>query len=170
MNKKKDNLMKPVRSHRRTIRHARVVRIGPLAIALALLAGLAPALGAQEILKPRACSNASLNGSYGSYRAGTAVYGPVASQGFVVFNGEGGYYLRLNISRGGEIFLGEEYEGGYTINADCTGDVDGHPIVVVDDGKGYILLSTFQGFAVYEVGTRIHNGRGNGGNGSQDDN
>ncbi len=41
------------------------------AIALGLLAGLAPALGAEERHGRRGCSVRSLNGSYGVYRFGT---------------------------------------------------------------------------------------------------
>ena len=140
-------------------------RVSPIwlsAIALALLAGLTPAYPKQG--SDRAvCSDASLNGSYGLYRTGTAPYGAVAAQGLMVFNGEGGWQLRLNISRNGEISLDEEFEGGYTLNEDCTGSIneDDARFVVVDGGKGYYLVSAREGLAWVEVGTRIQNGPGN---------
>lgn len=144
------------------IRQYRGFRIGSLAITFALLAGLAPALRAQEMNGGRDCSEASLKGSYGSYRTGTAPYGAVAAQGIYFFDGEGGWQLRLNISRNGEISVDEEWEGEYTVNADCTGEFgEDARFVIIDGGKGIYLVALFEGFAMYEVWTRIHNGRGN---------
>lgn len=143
-------------------RHTPVSLIWLSAIALALLAGLTPA-SAKHGSDGAGCFTASLNGSYGLYRTGTAPYGTVAAQGVMVFNGEGGWQLRLNISRNGEVSLDEEFDGGYTVNADCTGTIneDDARFVVVDDGKSYYLVSAREGLAFVEVGTRIHNGRGN---------
>jgi hypothetical protein len=140
-------------------------RVSPIwlsAIAFALLTGLTPA-SAKQGSDVAGCSSASLNGSYGLYRMGTAPYGTAAAQGLMVFNGEGGWQLRLNISRNGEISLDEEYEGGYDINEDCTGTIneDDARFVVVDDGKSFYLVSAREGLAFVDVGTRIHNGRGN---------
>lgn len=131
------------------------------AIALALL-GLTPASAEQEN-SGTGCSLASLNGTYGAYRTGTAPYGPVAAQNLYYFDGEGGWNLVMNISRNGEISVDEYWEGEYNVNEDCTGTIDGTSarLVIVDGGKGFYLLSTLEGgFTMYEVGTRIHNGRG----------
>ena len=130
------------------------------AIALAL-AGLAPASAEQEA-QGGGCSLASLKGTYGSYRTGTAPYGPVAAQGLYYLDGEGGWNLTLNISRNGEISLDEYWEGEYQVNEDCTGNIDGGiPFVIVDGGKGVYLLGALDGgFTMYEVWTRISNGRG----------
>ena len=145
------------------IKHNRVFRIGLPVITLGLIAGFALARGAEETHSWQGCSDASLNGSYGVYRAGTAPYGAVAAQGIYFFNGEGGWQLRLNISRNGEASLDEEWEGGYTVNADCTGTIneDDARFVIVDDGKGFYLVSLREGLTFNEVGTRIHNSRGN---------
>ena len=140
-------------------RQNRSFRMGSLAIAFGLLAGLAPALGAQEMNGGRDCSEASLEGTYGSYRTGMAVYGAVAAQGIYFFDGEGGWQLRLNISRNGEISVDEEWEGEYTVNADCTGEFgEDARFVIVDDGKGVYLVALFEGFAMYEVFERATEG------------
>jgi hypothetical protein len=131
------------------------------AIAFALL-GLTPASAEQEN-QGTGCSLATLKGAYGLYRTGTAPYGPVAAQGLMVFNGEGGWTLRLNISRNGEISVDEEWEGGYWVNEDCTGNVgEDTRFVIVDGGKGFYQVLTREGFTAYEVGTRIHSGPGRG--------
>ncbi len=148
-------------------RQTRVSRIGSLAIALALLAGLAPAVGAEERHGGRDCSVASLHGSYGFYRTGKGTFGgPLAGQGIAFFDGEGDFHMTVNVSRDGEIFLDEEISGTYEIAPDCTGsfldnDSEFERFVVIDDGKGWYSLFVFGG-TVYTVGTRIHNGRGNG--------
>ena len=137
------------------------------AVALALVAGLAPAFGAEEKSAGRECSVASLSGTYGFYRTGNGPWGnppggPLAAAGIVSFDGAGNYNTVQNISRGGEIFLDEEYEGNYSIAPDCTGDIDGGLwFVIVDDGKSFYGLTLFEGFTAYYVATRIHAGRGN---------
>jgi hypothetical protein len=140
----------------------RVFQIGALAIALGLLAALAPALRAQGLSGRQECSAASLQGYYGSYRHGTAPYGAVAAQGLYYFDGDGGWNLVLNISRNGEISTDEYWEGGYAVNADCSGEIDdGARIVIVDGGQSVYLVSLLDGFTMYEVWTRIHNAPGN---------
>ena len=129
------------------------------AIALALVVGLTPAVAEQESQGP-GCSAATLKGTYGLYRTGTAPYGPVAAQGLMVFNGQGGWELILNISRNGEISVDEFFEGGYDVNADCTGNIaEDTRFVIVDGGKSFYQVITREGFTAYEVATRIHNGR-----------
>ena len=142
-------------------RHTRVIQIGSLAITLGLLSGLLPELGAQEVHGGPACSNATLEGTYGFYRTGTAPYGAVAAQGIHWFDGEGGWQMVMNISRNGEISQDEFWQGGYSVSADCTGEIEGGArIVVVDDGNGFYAVSILEGgFTVYEVATRIHQGR-----------
>jgi hypothetical protein len=143
-------------------RQNRPFHMGSLVIGLGLLSGFTPEISADHWQGPR-CSEASLKGPYGVYRTGTAPYGAVAAQGLYVFDGEGGWQLTLNISRNGELFLDEEFEGGYTVNSDCTGEINegAARFVIVDSGNGFYLLSLLEGgFAMYEVGTRIHTGQG----------
>ena len=49
----------------------------------------------------RACSNKTLNGSYGSYRTGTTSTGPLAAQGILFFDGNGTVSGSQSISRNG---------------------------------------------------------------------
>jgi hypothetical protein len=123
-------------------RQTRVFRSFLSASILSLLAGLTPASAEQE--SQSGCSLASLKGTYGAYRTGTAPYGAVAAQGLYYFNGEGGWELTLNISRNGEISVDEFWDGGYAVNEDCTGTIndDAGRFVIVDGGKGFYLLST----------------------------
>ena len=129
------------------------------AVAFALVVGVTTAYGEQESQGP-GCSLATLKGTYGVYRTGTAPYGAVAAQSLQYFDGEGGWSMLMNISRNGEISVNEFWEGGYNVFEDCTGEIDGGArFVIVDGGKGFYLVSILEGFTMYEVGTRVHNGR-----------
>ncbi len=148
---------------------ARVFRRWLPAIALGLVfAGLTPALEAEEQRNGgRNCSLRSLHGSYGFYRAGAGPFGTLAGMGMAFFDGEGNIVGVVNNSRGGEISLDEEWFRRYSIEPDCTGSLlgdDGEEIerlVVVDGGKGFYAFNILEGLAVYDVGTRIHDRRGN---------
>ena len=144
------------------------------AITLGLLSGLAPALGDDEDRRAsRNCSVASLQGTYGFYRAGTGPFGPVAGQGIGFLDGKGNFHAVVTNSRNGEISLDEEFSGTYTVAPDCTGaflldGVESDRFVVVDEGKGYYGVSVFEGITVNTVGTRIHVRRGHGRRGNDD--
>jgi hypothetical protein len=144
--------------------HGRVTLTWLPAVALGVLAGLAPAVGAEQRHGGRDCSVTSLLGSYGFYRTGIGTFGgPLAGQGIAFFDGKGNFHVRVNVSRDGEIFPDEEYAGTYEIAPDCTGkfldnDSEFERFVVIDDGKGWYSVFTFGG-TVYTVATRIHSGR-----------
>jgi hypothetical protein len=145
--------------------HDRVTLTWLPAVALGLLAGLAPAAGAEERHGGRDCSVASLHGSYGFYRTGKGTFGgPRVGQGIAFLDGQGNFHVTENVSRDGEIFLDEEYAGTYEIAPDCTGGfvADGSEFerfVVIDDGKGWYSVFVFGGTTIYTVATRIHSGR-----------
>lgn len=110
-----------------------------------------------------ACSNLSLQGSYGFYRTGTTGAGPIAAIGTLHFDG---YAVTgsQSISRNGVMQFDTPIIGKYDVNADCTGKLlapDGITeigrVVVVDHGDGFIILSESAGNAVYGVGRRIDN-------------
>ena len=132
-----------------------------LAIALVLLAGLEPALGAEEgQVSP--CSVAGLRGSFGFYRTGTSVSGgPTVSVGRFIFDGAGTWRLFQNTSVEGEIRLGETFAGTYAVKPSCTGRFfleDGSEVgrfVIVDDGNGFYSLQVLEGSTIYYVATRI---------------
>jgi hypothetical protein len=140
------------------------------AIALGLLAGLAPALGAEEGREgSRNCSVRSLDGTYGFYRTGKGAFGgPLVGNGIASFDGAGNWTAIANNVRDGEVTLDEEFSGTYTIAPDCTGSLfvfDGEDfeitrLVIVDDGKGYYAVDVVGGQTIYYVATRIHGGRG----------
>src|SRR5205809_614348 len=51
--------------------------------------------------EPKVCSNASLKGSFGFYRAGSTSAGPLAALGILHFDGKGSVSGSQNISRNG---------------------------------------------------------------------
>lgn len=119
-----------------------------------------------------ACTNASLNGSYGFYRhgttgVGTATANSLAAIGLISFDGAGNIIApgHQAISKNGVIsdFNQPAGIGGtYQVDSDCTGEAftpagaPGFFFVVVDGGKGLYLLSLSPGNAVVAVATRVH--------------
>jgi hypothetical protein len=128
-----------------------------------LIAGVAVAAsadGAGNTDRPRVCVNATLLGSYGLYRSGVTAAGPLAGVGIIHFDG----YATIgtqSISRNGTFQFDAPINGTYEIASDCTGKFlapDGTEIarvIVVDEGKGFYIMSETAGNAVYGVGRRI---------------
>jgi hypothetical protein len=110
----------------------------------------------------RACSNKTLNGSYGSYRTGSTSTGPLASLGFLFFDGNGNASGSQNISKNGVFTFDNPISGPYEVAPDCTArfftdtGVEVARVVIVDGGNEIFLFSESSGNAVYGVGKKIH--------------
>ena len=110
----------------------------------------------------RACSNKTLNGSYGTYRTGSTSTGPLASHGILFFDGNGNASGSQNISRNGVFIFDNPISGPYEVAADCTAKfftdtgVEVARVVIVDGGNEIFLFSETSGNAVYGVGKKIH--------------
>lgn len=112
------------------------------------------------------CSNASLNGSYGLHATGTTpVGGPFAAVGVFSFDGAGSLTGTLFVRVTGTTIPDIPVSGTYTVNSDCTvSDTWGgstHESVIVDDGRGYLILNTSDGVISGE-GQKQFAGRGEG--------
>ena|SRR5689334_23275925 len=126
-------------------------------IALGLLVGLVSTASA-EGHKP--CSNATLKGSYGYYKAGPIVDGggQLAEVGIFTYDGIGGTTGHATRNTNGEVITGQG-SGFYAVNADCTGALindDGGEyafLVVVNDGANIYIVSENNPLCV--VATRI---------------
>ena len=111
----------------------------------------------------RACSNKTLNGSYGSYRTGTTSAGPLAAVGILFFDGNGNVSGSQSISKNGVFtFDAPIPPSPYEVAADCTakfltdtGDEVAR-VIIVDGGNEFYQLSETAGNAVYGVGKKIH--------------
>ena len=110
----------------------------------------------------KACSNKTLNGSYGTYRTGSTSTGPLASLGILFFDGNGNVSGSQNISRNGIFTFDNPISGPYEVAADCTArflmdnGVEVARVVIVDGGKEFYEFSETAGNAVYGVGKKIH--------------
>jgi hypothetical protein len=110
----------------------------------------------------RACSNKTLNGSYGSYRTGSTSTGPLASLGILFFDGNGNASGSQNISKNGVFTFDNPISGTYEVAPDCTArfftdtGVEVARVVIVDGGNEIFLFSETAGNAVYGVGKKIH--------------
>lgn len=107
------------------------------------------------------CSEATLKGQYGFYRAGSTPAGPLAAIGFILFDGKGNLAGTQQISRNGTYTLDLDMAGPYTVDEDCTGKlltpagVEVGRFVIVDDGREYYQLSLSNGNAVYGIGKKL---------------
>ena len=110
----------------------------------------------------KACSNKTLNGSFGTYRTGSTSTGPLAALGILFFDGNGNVSGSQNISRNGIFTFDAPISGPYEVAADCTArflmdnGVEVARVVIVDGGKGFYEFSETAGNAVYGVGKKIH--------------
>jgi len=111
----------------------------------------------------KACSNKTLNGSYGSYRTGSTSTGPLASQGILFFDGNGIVSGRQSISKNGVFTFDVPIPPApYEVAADCTArfltdtGVEVARVVIVDGGNEFFLFSETAGNAVYGVAKKIH--------------
>ena len=143
---------------------ARVSSPLALAIAVGLIIGLVSIASAEGHHKPNSakpCSNKTLKGTYGYYRAGTNLDdgGPVVAVGIITYDGMENTFLTDSVNRNGEIELDQEFSGRYQVNPDCSGMLfleDGEEwarIVIVKGGKSVYVLSEHNPY--YAVATRI---------------
>lgn len=106
------------------------------------------------------CSNASLRGAFGFYRAGSTPAGTLASIGLARFDGRGTFSVTQNISKNGAFQFDVQLDGTYLINPDCTGaafldGVEFARLIVTRAGLGFYIFSESAGNAVYGVGQAI---------------
>src|SRR5215831_14995713 len=105
--------------------------------------------------REKACSNKTLNGSYGTYRTGTTSAGPLAALGILFFDGNGNMFGSQSISRNGVftfdvVILPVLYE----VAADCTAKfltdtgIEVARVLIVDGGKELFTFSESSGNAV----------------------
>jgi hypothetical protein len=101
----------------------------------------------------RNCSNATLHGSYGLHATGTIIgVGDFAAVGRFTFDGKGKLTGKLFVRVNGINMTPPEFTGSYSVSPDCTvTDNWGAPInsthvsIIVDDGKGYVILNNTLG-------------------------
>jgi hypothetical protein len=98
------------------------------------------------------CSNASLHGSYGLHATGTTPSGDFAAVGRFTFDGKGNLTGKLFVRVAGNNIEPPAFTGTYSVSPDCTvTDTWGPPInsthvsVIVDEGKGYFIVSNTVG-------------------------
>jgi hypothetical protein len=99
------------------------------------------------------CSNAILHGSYGLHATGTVSGGqPFAAVGRFTFDGAGNLTGKLFVRVAGNNVEPPEFTGTYSVSPVCiVTDNWGPPInsthvsLIVDHGKGYVILSNTLG-------------------------
>ena len=116
-------------------------------------------LGLVSQVQARACSNASIQGTYGFSCEGTIVgVGPIAAIGVFTADGHGNGSEVETLSVNGEISRGVFRTDTYTVDADCTGSFvstgpDGSVIhndfVIDDNAKEIRLIATESGWAAF---------------------
>jgi len=126
-----------------------------LSILAMLLIGISISLGTvRKVPAKSGCTNASLRGSYGIHATGTTPGGPLAIVGVISYDGAGGLTGTLFVRRTGSTTteVVPLAGGTYTIHPDCTvSDTFGnaqHTSVIVDNGRGYVILNTTEGAPV----------------------
>ena len=117
------------------------------------------ALGLVSRVQARACSNASIKGTYGFSCEGTIVgVGPLAAIGVFTADGQGHGSEVETLSVNGEISRGVVRTDTYSVNADCTGSFvstgpDGsviHNEFVIDDHEREMrLIATEPGWVAF---------------------
>ncbi len=154
---------------RKTMLHVCLV-IGLLSVLLLLqfwYVGQAGKVQAQRAdPEPGGCTNATLQGTYGAYRLGANLNGPLAAVGIVTYDGIGFASIRQSINRQtpthtGEFIRNVVIPGTYQVNSDCTGDAfadDGSLLVtfvIVDGGREVYKIGGTPGNAIIEVAKKI---------------
>jgi len=99
------------------------------------------------------CSNATLHGSYGLHATGTVIgVGDFAAVGRFTFDGNGNLTGKLFVRVAGNNAEPPVFSGSYSVSPDCiVTDTWGPPInsthvsVIVDHGKGYVILNNTSG-------------------------
>ena len=128
----------------------RIVTSRMLVVAFATLFILATVPGAQA---RENCSNATLNGSYGLHASGSVIgVGDFAAIGRFTFDGKGNLTGKLFSNTAGNYNESPEFMGTYSVSPNCiVMDTWGPPIntthlsVIVDEGKGYVILNDTSG-------------------------
>lgn len=136
----------------------RPIRIALTGLGFLLLAAAAFQIDARAA--DRGCSNASLRGNFGFYRAGTTPTGELASLGLIAYDGHGNFAVTQSTSKAGNYSFDVTFAGTYAIDTDCTGaafldGVEFARLVVTDGGSGIYMFSESAGNAVYGVGRKI---------------
>ena len=109
------------------------------------------------------CSSATLRGRYGIEAAGTVASGPLAGPiaivGVLTYDGigaiSGNLTQRVTTATGPITLSKVPYAGTYIVNADCTvedsitnlsnGTSSTHETIIVDGGRGFVILNTTTG-------------------------
>jgi hypothetical protein len=99
------------------------------------------------------CSNATLHGGYGLHATGTIIaVGDFAAVGRFTFDGKGNLTGKLFTNAAGNYSESPEFRGTYSVSPDrVVTDTWGSPIntthvsVIVDEGKGYLILNDTSG-------------------------
>jgi hypothetical protein len=111
----------------------------------------------------KACSNKTLNGSYGFYRTGTTSTGPLVALGILFFDGNGNNFGSQSISRNGVFTFDVAIPPSpYEVAPDCTAKfvsatgVEVARVLIVDGGNEFFLFSESAGNAIYGVAKKIH--------------
>ena len=130
--------------------------IGIFPVAVLIILGTATTAHAQG---KGVCSNATLRGDYAVHATGNApagqFAGPVAFVGLFTYDGRGGLTgkltIRLNDVTNGPTTLIANYQGSYTVNANCSfqetwnnlaGGSALHDAVITDSGAGFVFIVT----------------------------
>ena len=120
--------------------------------------------GQESVQSKKACTNASLRGSFGIKFDGASVTrGGVASATLVTFDGAGNFTGSDVTSLNGTI-VRRTLTGTYTVNPDCTGslkflsdltmnEADGD-FVIVDGGKQLLIVESDSGWVATGVATK----------------
>ena len=111
---------------------------------------LSLAIGIQAEAK---CSNATLHGNYSLHATGTVIgVGDFAAVGRFTFDGNGNLTGKLFVRVAGNNLEPPEFTGTYSVGSDCiVTDTWGPPInsthvsMIVDGGRGYVILSNTSG-------------------------
>ncbi len=127
-------------------------------ILMTLVMGLVILGDAAKAPAGRGCSNASLKGSYGLHATGSVLgVGPFAAVGVFSFDGAGNLVGTLTSRVNANTFFREKLTGVYHVTPDCmvsdtwnldSGETSTHESVIVDQGRGYVILNTTEGAPV----------------------
>jgi hypothetical protein len=129
-----------------------------LPVAVLIILGTAQKAPAQ---RHRGCSNATLRGDYAVLATGNVpsgqLAGPLAFVGLFTYDGRGGglfgkLTIRLNDIANGPTTVNANYQGSYTVNANCTfqetwinlasGGFALHEATITDSGAGFVFVVT----------------------------
>ena len=134
------------------------------AILVVLLISLTIILGSvRKVPAKFGCSNSSLRGSYGLHATGIDDPGgvPFAAVGVFTFDGAGNLTGNVFFRTPGSTVHAFPV-GTYTVHSDCTvSDTFGgnqHESVIVDDGRGYLIINTSEGVISGEAHKQFRGG------------